>query len=76
MRKMWVYIVEPKSIAISSINIDALRPQVRLCLLNLVHQLGVRVGCVTEGEHSPAEAEEKPGAERDEEPEGELECMD
>ena len=54
------------------ININALGLQVGPGKLDLLHQLGVRLGCVAESEHAPAEAEEEPGAERDEGPEGEL----
>ena len=54
------------------VNINTLGPQISLGQLDLLHQLGVRVGRVAEGEHAPAEADEQPGAERDEEPEGEL----
>lgn len=59
----------------SLINTNALGPQVRLRKLNLFHQLLVRLGRVVEGEHAPAEAEEDPGAEGDEGPEGELFCF-
>jgi hypothetical protein len=54
------------------INIHPLRPQILLGHLNLLHQLGIRIGRVAEGQHAPAEAEEQPRAEGDEEPEGEL----
>lgn len=54
------------------ININPLRPQIRLGQLDLVHQLRVRLGRVAERKHAPAEAEEEPCAERDEEPEWEL----
>ena len=62
----------PEYPSIYLVHIDALRPQIRLGQLDLLHQLGVRVGRVAEGQHAPAEAEEQPGAERDEEPEGKL----
>jgi len=54
------------------IHIHPLRSQVRLRQLDLVHQLRVRVWCVAEGEHPPAQTGQEPSAEGDEEPEGEL----
>ncbi len=56
----------------SLVHIDALSPQIRLSQLDLLHQLGVGIGCVAEGEHAPAEAEKEPGSESDESPEGDL----
>lgn len=54
------------------IHIDALGPEVGLGQLDLAHQLGVRVRRVAEREHTPPEAEEEPGAQRDERPERQL----
>lgn len=39
-------------------DVDALGAEFRSCLLDLLHQLRVRLGHVVEGEDSPAELEE------------------
>lgn len=54
------------------VHIDALGPQVSLGHLDLVHQLGIGLGCVAEGEQAEAQTEEEPGAKGYEGPKGKL----
>lgn len=54
------------------VDIDTELAQVNLGLVNLSHELLVRVGNVVEGQDAPAETEEGDSAERNEGPEGEL----
>lgn len=54
------------------VDIDAELAQVNLGLVNLSHELLVRVGNVVEGQDAPAETEEGDSAEGNEGPEGEL----
>lgn len=58
----------------SLVDSDAHLSQFGLGLVNLGHELLVRLRHVVEGEDAPAEAEEEECAEGDEGPEGELLC--
>ena len=53
-------------------DIDTLGPQLLSRLLDLGHQLGVRLGHVIERVHAPAELEEEVCAKGNEGPEGQL----
>jgi hypothetical protein len=52
----------PKYLIVGA-NIDTLCPELCSCLLDLCHQLRMRLGYVVEGEDSPAELEEEVCAE-------------